>query len=116
MSGMRMRPISSTSRKPRVVIRPVLAPLRCRMVLEPTVVPCSTSAMAPGAIDNSASSCPTPSITAMLGSAGVEEILLWWIRPASVNSAISVKVPPISTATRYLSSETPAAIRIPLPY
>ena len=46
MSGIRMRPISSTSRKPRVVIRPVRAPLRCRMVLEPTVVPCSTSAMA----------------------------------------------------------------------
>ena len=40
---MRMRPISSTSRKPRVVISPVLAPDRCRMVLEPTVVPCSTS-------------------------------------------------------------------------
>ena len=34
ISGMRMRPISSTSRKPRVVMRPVLAPLFCRIVLE----------------------------------------------------------------------------------
>ena len=85
------------------------------MVLEPTVVPCSTSAIAAGAIDNSASNCPTPSITAMLGSAGVDEILLWWINPASVNSAISVKVPPISTATLNFRSDPIATPRTP-PY
>ncbi len=67
MSGIRMRPISSTSRKPRVVIRPVRAPLRCRMVLEPTVVPCSTSATAAGSIESSASSCATPSIDSDAG-------------------------------------------------
>src|SRR5450756_476569 len=39
-------------------------------------------------------------MTATLGSTGVEDTLLWWIRPASVSSAISVKVPPISTAIR----------------
>ncbi len=43
MSGVRMRPISSTSRKPRVVSSPVFAPAFCRMVFEATVVPCTTS-------------------------------------------------------------------------
>ncbi len=47
--GMRRSRISSTSRKPAVVISAVRAPLPSRMVLEPIVVPCSTSATSPPA-------------------------------------------------------------------
>ena len=46
------------------------------MVLEPTVVPCSTSATASGAIASSANNSLTPSTTARLGSSGVVDTLL----------------------------------------
>ena len=42
MSGAGRAGISSTSRKPRVVTRPMRAPLRSRSALVPTVVPCTT--------------------------------------------------------------------------
>ena len=105
MSGMRMRPISSTSRKPRVVISPVLAPDRCRMVLEPTVVPCSTSSTLGRGMSSSASSACRPATTARLGSSGVVETLLSCSTPSPDMTTMSVNVPPMSTATR-----TPATV------
>ena len=39
--GRSRRRISKTSRKPRVVMRPVLAPLRSSKAFVPTVVPCT---------------------------------------------------------------------------
>ena len=42
-TGMRRSRISRMSRKPRVVISAVRAPLPSNTVLEPIVVPCSTS-------------------------------------------------------------------------
>ena len=45
-TGMRRSRISRMSRKPRVVISAVRAPLPSSTVLEPTVVPCSTSVTA----------------------------------------------------------------------
>src|SRR6185295_14569319 len=101
--GMRMRPISSTSRKPRVVIRPVRAPVRCRMVLEPTVVPCSTSAIRCGASANSRNSASSPATTARLGSSGVVATLLSCSTPPLDSTTMSVNVPPMSTATRNLT-------------
>ena len=56
MPGVRIRPISSTSRKPRVVSRPVRAPTFCRIVFDATVVPCTTSATSLG---SSRASCRT---------------------------------------------------------
>ena len=61
MTGMRSRRISSTSRKPRVVMRPVLAPFCSRMVLVATVVAWTTEATSPGAAPQSASAAATPS-------------------------------------------------------
>src|SRR5262245_20827270 len=113
MSGMRMRPISSTSRKPRVVIRPVWAPVRCRMVLEPTVVPCSTSATSCGASANSCKSAASPATTARLGSSGVVAILLSCSTPSFDSTTMSVNVPPISTATRNLRGLVRAAPLLP---
>ena len=45
MRGRSRRRISSTSRKPRVVITPMRAPLRSSNALVPTVVPCTIEPM-----------------------------------------------------------------------
>ena len=45
--GMRIRLSSRTSRKPRVVMRPVSAPSRSMMALVATVVPWATSVQSP---------------------------------------------------------------------
>ena len=109
MSGMRMRPISSTSRKPRVVMRPVRAPERWRRVLEPTVVPCSTSSTRAGLRSSSSSRAATPATTARLGSSGVVDTLLSLRTPSPAMTTMSVNVPPISTATRTPSCTFPDA-------
>ena len=49
-TGIRRSRISRISRKPRVVISAVFAPLRSSTVFDPTVVACSTSRDMPGAI------------------------------------------------------------------
>src|SRR5262245_3716792 len=109
---MRMRPISSTSRKPRVVMRPVRAPVRCRMVLEPTVVPCSTSVTRSGASAKSLRSAARPATTARLGSCGVVATLLSCSTPALESTTMSVNVPPMSTATRTLKALCPLRPRL----
>ncbi len=103
MPGVRSRPISSTSRKPRVVIRPAGPPVPCRMALEPTVVPCSTPRTSAGASLASSSAAAIPSSTAVSGLCGVEGSLRVEIRPVSVISTTSVNVPPISTPIRAVS-------------
>ena len=64
-SGRACRPMTSVSRKPRVVISAQRAPLRVSSVLVDTVEPCTTSC---GRHPRSAS----PSRTARPGSSGVE--------------------------------------------
>ena len=73
MVGVRTRPISSTSRKPRVVIRPVFAPAFWRRALEPTVVPWSTDPTSDAGMPAVARSCAMPVSTASSGRAGVED-------------------------------------------
>src|SRR5882672_6095668 len=97
------RPIAYTSRKPLVVMSAVRAPLRSSTVLIATVEPCSTS-------DKSAASTFARSIvsaTPCVGSAGTVEALDVTIRP-SMQPTRSVKVPPISMPTRFMTSGFPA--------
>ena len=81
------------SSNPAVVTNATFAPLRCSNVLVPTVVPCSSTISAEGAIGESASAM------ACDGSAGVEKTLVIRSLPRSIQTQ-SVKVPPVSTATR----------------
>ena len=91
----------STSRKPAVVIRAVRAPLRSRMALVATVVACRMPDTSPGATSAVRSSVSSPSSTAMAGSRGVVATLWKRRTPARRSSSTkSVKVPPISNATR----------------
>src|SRR5712671_1918152 len=93
------RPIAYTSRKPLVVMSAVRAPLRSSTVLIATVEPCSTS-------DKFAASTFARSIvsaTPCVGSAGTVDALDVTIRP-SMQPTRSVKVPPISTPTRFINS------------
>ena len=69
-SGVRMRPISSTSRKPRVVRRPVGAPFFWRIAFEPTVVPWTISPTAAGAMSAARSRSASPVTTARPGIVG----------------------------------------------
>ena len=102
MPGVRSRPISSTSRKPLVVSSPTRPPRFCSRVLEPTVVPCSTSVMSPGAMPASSRSAATPARTACSGWSGVDETFFAKRRPSSATRTRSVNVPPISTPMRAL--------------
>ena len=61
---MRSVRISSTSRKPLVVMRPTLAPLCSRMALEATVVPWRISSDDGGGNPVSCRTCPKPSTMA----------------------------------------------------
>src|SRR6185312_3570955 len=80
------------SSNPLVVTKATRAPLRCRSVLVPTVVPCSTTiSWASAAI------LLTASAMACAGSAGVENTFRMR-RVEPCNQTQSVKVPPLSMA------------------
>src|SRR5437660_4030783 len=97
---MSWRPMVSTWRKPWVVTRAALAPLPSRIMLVATVVPCSTRLSAGAARPASSSASWMPVRKACDGSLGTDGVLARQIRPLEASCrAISVKVPPISTAT-----------------
>src|SRR5476651_1924772 len=96
---MSWRPIVRTWRKPLVVTSAVRAPLSSRIMLVATVVPCSTRSSSGAAKPASASASRTPVRKACEGSAGMLGVLARQIRPLDASCrAMSVKVPPISTA------------------
>src|SRR5690242_10383138 len=89
------------SRKPLVVIRPTLAPVRWITVLVTRVVPWITLCRRSTAIRASRSNRAVPSMMASLGSPGVVSSLPVWIRSAiSSTRTKSVKVPPTSMPIR----------------
>src|SRR5215813_11338515 len=93
----------STSRKPAVVMRPVAAPLRSRTALVATVVACSTVSIALPATPVFSSSSSSPAITASPGSRNVVGTLRVCIVPLALSCRTkSVKVPPISKASRIM--------------
>ena len=63
MTGMRSRRISSTSRKPAVVISAVRAPCPSSTVFEATVVAWTIPVISPGSTPASSSRPSAPSIT-----------------------------------------------------
>src|SRR4030095_1967383 len=97
---MSWRPIASTWRKPLVVTRAVRAPLSSRIMLVATVVPCSTRPSVVAARPASSRASRTPARKAWLGSDGTLGVLARQIWPLLASyRAMSVKVPPMSTAT-----------------
>src|SRR5687767_13301208 len=97
---MSWRPIASTWRKPLVVTSAVRAPLSSRIMLVATVVPCSTRPNVIAARPASSRAKRTPARKAWLGSAGTLGVLARQIWPLLASyRAMSVKVPPMSTAT-----------------
>src|SRR6185437_6258731 len=97
---MSWRPIVSTWRKPAVVTSAALAPLPSRIMLVATVVPCSTRASDGAALPASSSASRMPVRKACDGSLGTLGVLARQMRPEEASCrAMSVKVPPISTAT-----------------
>src|ERR1044072_226891 len=97
---MSWRPIARTWRNPLVVTRAVRAPLSSRIILVATVVPCSTRPSVVAARPASSRARRTPARKAWLGSAGTLGVLARQIWPLLASyRAMSVKVPPISTAT-----------------
>ena len=89
------RRISSTSRKPAVVISPARAPRRSSSALVPTVVPCT---MDPSAATGP--NCRSPCRNPTASSPRLDGTLAVRTRPvAASNSTRSVKVPPTSTPT-----------------
>src|SRR5579883_478503 len=110
---MSWRPIVSTWRKPAVVTRAAFAPLPSRIMLVATVVPCSTRARAGAALPASSSASRMPVRKACDGSLGTLGVLARQIRPLARScSAISVKVPPISTAMAREESGEGVDIRV----
>src|SRR5262245_47043499 len=96
---MSCRPIASTWRKPAVVTRAVRAPLSSRIMLVATVVPCSTRWRLGAAWPASPSARRMPVRNACEGSLGTLGVLARQMRPLSASCrAMSVKVPPTSTA------------------
>ncbi len=91
------RPISSTSLKPAVMIRPIFAPLASSTALVATVVPCTKRAMAPAGIDQSRSISVIAARTPALGLLRVVGILVSRTAPSDARQTTSVKVPPMST-------------------
>ena len=80
--GMSWRPISSTSRKPAVVSRPVGAPLLSRIALVAVVVPCRTWRSAARARRRrAASALSMPAMKPVDGSSGVVGVLVTQSRP-----------------------------------
>src|SRR6266508_4451844 len=88
-----MRPISRTSRKPRVVMKPTGAPRRSTMALVTMVVPWASETQGPVLGARAA----IPSSTPSAGLAGVVGTLHDSIRPAGSHATRSVNVPPTST-------------------
>ena len=92
---------SSRSRKPRVAMKPHLAPLFSSSALVTTVVACDSRVTSAGSIAFSASPWRMPSITPWPKSRGVVRTLAMPMRPLSSSTiATSVKVPPISMPIR----------------
>ena len=104
-SGFRPSRISSTSRWPPVVSRPTVAPLRSRMALVATVVPCTMRSVRPSRVATSSPIAPasrsSPSSTPTDWSAGVEGALAIRVSPSRSTATRSVKVPPMSMPIRY---------------
>src|SRR5437868_13240922 len=97
---MSWRPIARTWRNPLVVTRAVRAPLSSSIMLVATVVPCSTRPKVVAARPASSRARRTPARKAWLGSAGTLGVLARQIWPLLASyRAMSVKVPPMSTAT-----------------
>src|SRR5881397_2902779 len=95
-------PISSVSRKPRVVRSPSVAPWRSMMALVTSVVPCTSWPRSEKRRPAARSSSSSPSSAPADGSLGVVRHLWIRIRPVSVScSTKSVKVPPMSKPIRY---------------
>src|SRR5574341_248874 len=90
-----MRPISSTSRKLRVVTRPTTAPRPSTIAFVTMVVPWATDAGGRPAPSSAARPCTTPAA----GCAGVVGTLPLESRPDGSRTTRSVKVPPTSTPT-----------------
>ena len=89
-----------TWRKPAVVTKAVLAPLPSRIMFVATVVPCSTRPSIGAWRQASSNARSTPVRKAWLGSAGTLGVLARQIWPFLASCrAMSVKVPPMSTAT-----------------
>ena len=107
--GRVRRPSSRASRNPRVATSPHFAPLRSRIALVATVVPCTTVSM-------DATGAPLASMPAMKPSAcapGVLATLAISNRPAAPSKEkTSVKVPPTSTPTRYTDFDSDMDVRI----
>src|SRR5579875_1158580 len=95
-------------RNPSVISRPVRAPRRSSSALVATVVPCAQKPTSSTGTPSSAS-CWRPSSTARAGWRGVEG--RFQVHSAPVVSSYrtkSQKVPPVSTASRYLPMPLPS--------
>ncbi len=77
-------------------------PLRSRITLVASVVPCTTRATSAGSAPASPRASCRPSTTALRGSSWVVRTLRTCNPPASVPTTTSVKVPPTSTPAKHL--------------
>src|SRR4051812_45375051 len=112
---MSCRPIASTCRNPAVVTSAARAPLPSRIMLVATVVPCRTRSRAEASRRASSSARRMPAMKACEGSRGTLGVLARQIRPlAGSCNAMSVKVPPMSTATASAGSGERIDIRVPV--
>ena len=106
--GRVRRPSSSTSRKPRVVIRPTFAILRSSIALVVVVVPWTMASSDAGSTPAAASAARTPNawLSTVVGTLAIFTSAL-----ASSTTIRSVKVPPTSMPAMRLVVATAAAIR-----
>ena len=98
--GVPWRPISSTNLNPSGTTSPTGEPLFSSMALVAMVVPWKTCLTWEGFTEFAASTSRSPVRNPVLGSSGVDGVL--WTRcslVARLQSTMSVKVPPTSTAT-----------------
>ena len=104
------RPSSSTSRNPRVVIRPVAASLRSSNALVVVVVPCTSRSRAARSapVRSSASSTPNAWFSVVVGTFAIRTS-----PDASSRYSRSVNVPPTSTpARRWLMGVSRSCARV----
>src|SRR5262245_51664020 len=110
---MSWRPMVRTWRKPSVVTSAVRAPLPSRIMLVATVVPCSTRPSVGALSPASSSASRMPVRKAWLGSLGMLGVLARQIWPLSASCrAMSVKVPPMSTAIASAGSGKAVYVRV----